>query len=379
MANSFPYEFDMRRLGVVMKPEPGNTDEAMGVLNPGVTRGRDGSLYLFPRMVGPDNFSRIGKARVVFNDKGDPVRAERLTDDVLVPTPAYEIHEHTGGCEDPRVTLFQPLDDYAMVYTAWGPSGPRVALACSKDLDAWHRCGRVDFKMDHDPVYHTNFDVYHNKDGIMFPEAVPGPDGRPSLALLHRPVYETAPGTTHDIPPGITDPMPSIWISFCPMEELDGRFKGRLPLYHHHCLADPEEPWEALRIGGGAPPIRTKDGWLLIYHGVSGELDPILSADAPSEMTEAAREGPAPVERKHVVYRAGAMLLDFADPRRVIYRTKSPILEPEGGEETAGIVSNVVFPTGLDVRNDIGKPHRVDLYYGMADSRIGAATFNLPD
>jgi predicted GH43/DUF377 family glycosyl hydrolase len=73
------------------------------------------------------------------------------------------------------------------------------------------------------------------------------------------------------------------------------------------------------------------------------------------------------------------MLLDFADPRRVIYRTKSPILEPEGGEETAGIVSNVVFPTGLDVRTDIGEPHRVDLYYGMADSRIGAATFNLPD
>lgn len=378
MPNLPTFDFAMRRLGVIMAPRPGETDEALGVLNPGVARGRDGSLYLFPRMVGPDNFSRIGKARVNFNAAGDPTGAELLRNDVLVPGPAYEHHEHTGGCEDPRVTHFQPFDDYAMTYTAWGPSGPRIALAHSKDLETWDRCGRVDFKLDDNPVYNTNFDVYHNKDGILFPETVPGPDGKPCLALLHRPVYETAPGTTHDIPPGITDPMPSIWISFCPLDALNGHFHGRLPLWHHHCLADPQEPWEALRIGGGAPPIRTEWGWLLIYHGVSGELNPVLESNAPTEMTEAAAQGPGPVEHKNVVYRAGAMLLDFADPRRILFRTKNPILEPQGEAETAGVVSNVVFPTGLDVRTDIGTPRRVDVYYGMADSRIGAATFNLP-
>jgi predicted GH43/DUF377 family glycosyl hydrolase len=379
MSGNMTYDFTMRRLGLIMEPDMTRQAEMLGVLNPGVARGRDGKLYLFPRMVGPDNFSRTGQALVVFDDNGDPIGAERLRDDVLVPTREYETHDGTGGCEDPRITLFQPFDTYALVYAAWGPSGPRVAIAHSKDLRTWTRDGRVDFKIDPNPVYNTNFDVYHNKDGMIFPEAVPGPDGRPSLALLHRPVYETAPNTTHDIPPGITDPMPSIWMSFCALEDLKDGFHGRLPLHHHHCLADPEQPWEALRIGGGAPPIRTKHGWLLIYHGVSGELAPMLSDQAPTEMTKAAAEGPRPVERKQVVYRAGAMLLDFADPRRILYRTKDPILEPEGGKETAGIVSNVVFPTGLDVRTDIHQPHRVDVYYGMADSRIGAATFNLPE
>lgn len=369
----------MRRLGVIMEPRPGVTDEVLGVLNPGVTRGQDGALYLFPRMVGPDNFSRIGKARVAFNKDGDPTGAETLRSDILVPGPAYEHHGDTGGCEDPRVTHFKPFNDYAMVYTAWGPSGPRIALAHSADLKNWERCGRVDFTLDDNPVYNTNFDIYHNKDGILFPDVVPGPDGRPSLAVLHRPVYQTAPGTTHDMPPGITDPMPSIWISFCPIEILNGRFHGRLPLTHHHLLAEPVSDWEALRIGGGTPPIRTKYGWFLLYHGVSGSLDPVLDSNAPTEMAEAAAHGPAPVERKHVVYRAGAMLLDFADPRKILFRTKDPILEPQGEAETAGVVSNVVFPTGLDVRTDIGQPQRVDVYYGMADSRVGAATFNLPD
>ena len=71
-------DFQMQRLGVVMEPEPGNPLEAAGVLNPASARGPDGQLYLFPRLVARGNYSRIGIARVRFNEIGDPVGVERL-------------------------------------------------------------------------------------------------------------------------------------------------------------------------------------------------------------------------------------------------------------------------------------------------------------
>ena len=68
------------------------------------------------------------------------------------------------------------------------------------------------------------------------------------------------------------------------------------------------------------------------------------------------------------------MLLDIADPRTIIYRSPRPILAPETDDERAGIVPNVVFPTGVDLREN----GRVDIYYGMADAAIGVARLDLP-
>jgi len=70
--------FQLQRLGLVMEPEPGNPLEAEGVLNPAAARGPDGQLYLFPRLVARGNYSRIGIARVLFNEAGDPTGVERL-------------------------------------------------------------------------------------------------------------------------------------------------------------------------------------------------------------------------------------------------------------------------------------------------------------
>ena len=64
--------FQLQRLGMVMEPEPGNPQEVEGVLNPAAVRGPDGELYLFPRLVAQGNYSRIGIARVRFNEAGDP-------------------------------------------------------------------------------------------------------------------------------------------------------------------------------------------------------------------------------------------------------------------------------------------------------------------
>src|SRR5476649_2639104 len=124
---------------MVMEPEPGNPQEIEGVLNPGVARGPDGHLYLFPRLVARGNYSRIGIARVNFNQAGDPCGVVRLGI-ALEPEVGYERRsDGSGGCEDPRVTFVEPLQRYVMTYTALSSRGPRIALALSQDLFHWER------------------------------------------------------------------------------------------------------------------------------------------------------------------------------------------------------------------------------------------------
>jgi predicted GH43/DUF377 family glycosyl hydrolase len=130
----------LERLEMVIEPEPGNSQEAEGILNPAAARGPDGALYLFPRLVAKGNYSRIGIAKVLFNKAGDPAGIERLGI-ALEPEADYERRpDGGGGCEDPRITFVEPLQRYVMTYTAFSPHGPRIALAQSKDLFHWQRC-----------------------------------------------------------------------------------------------------------------------------------------------------------------------------------------------------------------------------------------------
>jgi predicted GH43/DUF377 family glycosyl hydrolase len=340
--------FQLERLGLIMQADPSIPEEIEGVLNPAAARGRDGQLYLFPRTVGRGNYSRVGLSRVLFDDNGDPSGVERMGY-VLEPSEPYEIRDGTGGCEDPRITYVEPLEVYVMAYVAWGPLGPRIALAASDDLFSWRKLGHVHF--DPDPIYGVDFDTYNNKDGAVFPRAVTGPNGRPALALLHRPVYETG----RDLPRGILDTRASIWISYSPLDDARRDITALTRLTDHHVLLEPQYPWEELRIGAGTPPMLSPFGWLLIHHGLRGQFARI------------------PKEPKHVEYSAGALVLDEHDPRRVLYRSSAPILAPRTPEETEGTVANVVFPTGIDDRGN----GQVDVYYGMADQRIGAARLHL--
>ena len=73
------------------------------------------------------------------------------------------------------------------------------------------------------------------------------------------------------------------------------------------------------------------------------------------------------------------MVLSGRHPRVIRYRSIEPVLTPVLPQERDGIVANVVFPTGIDRRDDIGSPDRFDVYYGMADNRIGSARLDLPD
>src|SRR5487761_107896 len=117
--------FKLQRLGLMMEPEPGNSQEIEGVLNPAAARGPDGQLYLFPRLVGRGNYSRIGIARVQFNEAGDPDGVERLGI-ALEPEADYKRRpDGSGGCEDPRISYVEPLHRYVMTYAAFSPLGPR--------------------------------------------------------------------------------------------------------------------------------------------------------------------------------------------------------------------------------------------------------------
>src|SRR6202165_4482680 len=137
--------FQLQRLGQIMEPEPGNPLEVEGVLNPAAVRGPDGKLYLFPRLVARGNYSRIGIARVRFNEAGDPSGVERLGI-ALEPETDYERGpDGSGGCGDPRVQFVDPLQRYIMTYTARSPRGPRIAAAVSQDLFHWQRLGLLPF------------------------------------------------------------------------------------------------------------------------------------------------------------------------------------------------------------------------------------------
>lgn len=196
--------FTIRRLGVIAEPDPGNPPEAWGILNPGAARGRDGQLYLFPRVVAEGNYSRIALARVLFDARGRPTGIERLGY-ALEPTEPYERNPKSGGgCEDARVTYLRPLDRYIMTYTAYTLLGPRIALAISRDLFTWERLGLLRFARG----CQVNFNHYGNKDGLFFPDVLVDEHGRQSLALIHRPTYQVAQadGMVHIIvPPGVME------------------------------------------------------------------------------------------------------------------------------------------------------------------------------
>ncbi len=192
-AGDFP--FTLERLGIVMTPLADEPAEAWGVLNPATARkGLD--LFLFPRLVAAGNYSRIGRARVIFDVAGIPVDVERLGL-VLEPREPWELHAGGGGVEDPRITFLPRLGRWLMTYAAYGPFGPRIGLAASTDLEHWERLGPVSFA--YDPALATDLNLYPNKDALLFPEPVVDPSGNRAYAMLHRPIWiSPSPGRARE-------------------------------------------------------------------------------------------------------------------------------------------------------------------------------------
>lgn len=343
------FDASVRRLGTVFEPN-GDAQEVEGVLNPACVRTRTGELLLYPRDVAEGNVSRVGLVRNT--GTGDDVHFERLGY-ALEPREAYECRvPATGGmgCEDPRVTFIPVLDRFMMAYTAFGPDGPRMAFAQSKDAFTWERMGLVDWTTHGLPAG-------DDKDGIFFPEPVRSPSGVLSLAYYHRPMKKLSTMNGHEAIPMLLELPPTdrecTRIAYVPLDAVLADIRNILIPVESALVLAPDGPWGRLKTGGGTPPVRIAEGWFSLYHAV----DAIDAGD-----------------RWAMVYSAGIVIHDIEQPHIVKYRSALPVLTPEHPDELRGVVNNVVFPTGIDV---IGE-RTFDIYYGMADARIGRAVIELP-
>jgi len=210
------------------------------------------------------------------------------------------------GVEDPRVTAID--GEYLITYSAYSRNGVRIALAKTTDFEHVQKFSLI-----------TEAD-YRNV--AIFPEKFNG-----LYARLDRPHSEIAPW--------------SIWISYSP----DLRYWGDSQL-----VMKPEQyHWDEMKIGPGAPPIRTEQGWLSIYHGVFQTMS-------------------------GSVYRLGVALHDLEDPAKLAGVGDSWILQPEAPWEITGYVPNVVFTCGAVPEPD----GSVKIYWGGADSVMcaGEATIS---
>jgi predicted GH43/DUF377 family glycosyl hydrolase len=311
----------------ILIPNEANWWESKAVFNCAILH-YENKFHMLYRAIGEYEryISRIGYA-----SSTDGYSFARSNDIALEPTIDYEKY----GIEDPRmVEIDNQVYITYVILSAYVTDGAIVeastALATTTDFLKYTRLRVITSKGS------------NNKDVVLFPEKMSqqqssvlssssssnNADGAGKYFFLHRP--SSWIGSTYGVD------KPSIWL---------GEGNALTNFEKHTLLLKPEEDWEELKVGAGPPPIKTRAGWLVIYHGVSREK----------------------------VYSAGAALLDLHDPSKIIGRTKTPILEPKEPYEKLGDVNNVVFPTGACVVDN----DKLFVYYGAADKVCCLATADL--
>ena len=255
-----------------------------------------------PRVIhfdGSDYLTTLSHLRLLASDDGIHF-AEPQPSQLLMGVGELENY----GIEDCRVAKIDGL--YCLTYTQVSSHGVGVGLRTTRDWKQFVLEGMIL--------------PPHNKDCALFEEKIGG-----KYYALHRPSSPELGGNY-------------IWLAESP----DLVHWGR-----HRCLAHSRPGyWDSARVGAGAAPIRTEQGWLEIYHGAT----------------------------KDNRYCLGALLLDLDEPWRVLARSEKPIMEPQAKYETEGFFGQVIFTNGQLVDGD-----RITIYYGAADSVICAANLSVAD
>lgn len=277
--------------------------ESKATFNPGALE-LQGKVHIIYRATSEDNTSVFGYAT-----SRDGIHIDyRSSQPVYTPREPFEQKLQPGagsGCEDPRLTKIG--EEIYMCYTAFDGYLPRVALSWIRVKDFlkkqwnWAR-----------PVLISPADL-NDKNAFVFPEKVNG-----KYMIIHRVGYD-------------------IDYSFC--QTLN--FKNDRWLKEHRWIYTRKGWWDSRKVGAAAPPIKTKEGWIMLYHGIS----------------------------ENGIYRVGAVLLDLKNPIKILGRTYNPILEPETSYEKEGQVPNVVFPCG-----NVALGNKLFVYYGGGDQVVGVAT-----
>lgn len=208
------------------------------------------------------------------------------------------------GIEDCRVAVMD--DGYYLTFTEVSAKAVGVGLIRTVDWKHFERMGMI-------------FPP-HNKDCALFEEKIGG-----MYYAFHRPSSPELGGNY-------------IWTAESP---------DRVHWGNHKCIATTRDNmWDCARVGAGASPIKTEEGWLEIYHG----------ADYDNR------------------YCLGALLLDSDDPSKVLARSEDPIMEPIMPYEQSGFFGNVIFSNGQLVDGD-----DITLYYGASDEVICRAELKISD
>jgi predicted GH43/DUF377 family glycosyl hydrolase len=292
----------------IISPKPENLWEAKATFNPAVISIGDKTHILY-RTLSSDNTSFIGYAMT----KNGVDIYERLSNPVYSPREDFEmkkIANGNSGCEDPRLT--QIGKTIYMCYTAYDSIGPpRVAVSSISEKDFLAK------KWNWEKPILITPKGFDDKDTCLFPEKL-----KEGYFVLHRVGNEICGDYLHSL------------------DFANESVKKCIRL-----IGPRNNRWDSAKVGITAPPIKTKYGWLLLYHGVS---------------------------KSHSTYRVGALLLSLKDPAIILARSTDTIFEPVEEYEKIGIVNNVVFPCGMVVRKGL-----LYIYYGGADKVVGVATMKL--
>ncbi len=313
----------------ILSPNPLCDWESFCVLNPAVVYDEKQKLFVMIYRAAGGESKHIIRLGLATSEDG--IHFKRASD-----KPYFDVMPDCadGGCiEDPR--LIKMGDYYFMTYASkpfyvgrywldpeerWDPledcpypEGPEeptfikkrhttTYLAYTKDFKSWKRLGRITDSR------------YDNRDCVIFPEKVNG-----NYVKIDRPYRD--------------GPNPSIWITFS-----DDLMEWGEPTCLYRCGG---ELWETERVGAGCPPLKTKDGWILLYHGVSK------------------------FDHK---YRIGFMLLDKDDPSIILAKTKNYVMEPDLPYESSEMYPGCVFPTAW-----VEKDGMLYIYYGCGDKHVSLA------
>lgn len=290
----------------ILRPLEQHEWEKMAAFNP-ASFFAGGKVNIVYRASSGTNISTFGLATSI---DGFHI-SERLSEPIYIPRENFEKNNEgkNYGCEDPRITEID--DRFYMCYTAYnGHELPRVAITSISVQDFLQRKWNWDIPKLISPP------GIDDKDACLLSRKING-----KYAFLHRMQL-------------------CIWIDFIDTLEFS---EGKI-LTGDIIIEPRPDKWDSNKIGIAAPPVETKDGWLLLYHGIDTESH----------------------------YSVGALLLDLENPKSVLARLDYPVFTPETVYEKEGIVPNVVFPCGTVVLEG-----NLIIYYGGADKVVGAASVEL--
>lgn len=326
----------VKKEGIILAPTK-LAFESKSVFNPGILQ--DGNtVHVLYRAIDAKYKSCLGYAKL----NGPTQVIERWRKPFLSPQYKYESH----GIEDARIAKIE--DTIYVTYVVHDGKNALTAYKYGKDLFNLKKGGIISPNLTYNKAerlfgqsklkddYYTFKSFYTDnagkgvkvwdKDSFFFPEKI-----KNKYIFVHRilPDIQIAPA------------------KHIYMLETKEYWERNLKKLADYVVMEPEQGWETRHIGGGAPPIKTEHGWLMIYHGV--------------EPRNSGR-----------IYHAGAALLDLQNPTKVIARLPEPFISPSAKYEAKGYVNNVVFPTGTAIFKK-----RLYIYYGTADTKIAAASVNL--